>query len=489
MYYPFANCLNPRRIVNPYTHDTLTVSCGHCKACELRKSSRLSFQCDLESQCHKYTVFVTLTYADEYIPRASVVDNIDRPFGKDLYAVDSGELLGSFDSPQYKIDSLFAKFHLSDNHVPYLRKDDLQKFIKRFRYYASKISEEKVRYFACGEYGPLHFRPHYHLLLWFDSEALLQACYKLVSEAWQFGRIDCQRSVGKCSRYVAGYVNSRCNLPEILMLPAARPFSCHSQKLGQGLFKDTKEKVYSLTADEFIKRSLCVNGTYKEFDLWRSYYAYFYPKCRGFINKSTRERTYSYRLYDTARKVFPYCDTAISLAKEIAQTIVTFGVDRTTFSFDIFGNAVDDKESYDLLSYFNDTFFDNSDLIGNELYDRWVYRIYTELLLSKHFLTYVCDNITTSEITKKVRMIEAFYNRLDYLHLKDFFESQQRFYETDLIGDEKEDLLPFFYDNVPCNFDDLKQSPLYRMFDSSIQQRFYDSIKHKRANDANKIFL
>ena len=86
-------------------------------------------------------------------------------------------------------------------------------------------------------------------------------------------------------------------------------------------------------------------------------------------------------------------------------------------------------------------------------------------------------------------MIEAFYNRLDYFHLKDFFESQQRFYETDLIGDETGDLLPFFYDNVPCNFDDLKRSPVYRMFDSSIQQRYYDSVKHKRANDANKIFL
>ena len=68
LFNPFCKCLNPQRIVNPYTHECMTVPCGHCKACILAKNSRYAFQCDLESYCSMYTVFVTLTYAPNYLP-------------------------------------------------------------------------------------------------------------------------------------------------------------------------------------------------------------------------------------------------------------------------------------------------------------------------------------------------------------------------------------------------------------------------------------
>lgn len=213
LFNPFCKCLNPQRIVNPYTHECMTVPCGKCKACILAKNSRYAFQCDLESYCSMYTVFVTLTYAPNYLPVATPMylgDNTD--FGLlcryDLVDFETGESLGVFESESSQLELLQQKFNLCGS-IPYLRKTDLQLFLKRFRYYVTKrLPKEKVRYYAVCEYGPVHFRPHYHLLLFLNSKEVLQICPEAVSEAWPFGRIDVQVSEGKCSSYVAGYVNS-----------------------------------------------------------------------------------------------------------------------------------------------------------------------------------------------------------------------------------------------------------------------------------------
>ena len=159
---PTCRCLNPQRIVNPYTGQSMIVPCGHCKACVINKNMRMSFQCDLESMSNKYTVFITLTYANRYIPRAQFVDSLDRPFDADLVDKETGELFGAVGMNEERRAALLEKLYLFGD-VPYLRKSDLQKFFKRFRYYAKKYTKEKVRYFAVGEYGPVHFRPHYHI--------------------------------------------------------------------------------------------------------------------------------------------------------------------------------------------------------------------------------------------------------------------------------------------------------------------------------------
>ena len=352
LFNPFCKCLNPQRIVNPYTNEAMTVPCGHCKACILAKNSRYAFQCDLESYSSKHTLFITLTYANRFIPRAQFVDSMERPYGHDLVDVETGEYLGEADLPIKEIERLQDKFHLF-GYLPYLRKFDLQLFFKRFRYYVAKrFPQEKVRYFAIGEYGPVHFRPHYHILLFLQSDEVLQVCSTAVSEAWSYGRVDCQISQGKCSSYVAGYVNSSVLVPKVLTLPTLCPFCVHSQKLGQGFLQSERAKVYSLTPEQFIKRSIVINGKYKEFDVWRSAYAYFYPKCKGFADKSSRERAYSYGIYDTARRLFPSAETTFALAKEIVGYIYYFHNKKDTYCLDIFGEVSDQSDLYQLAQYF-----------------------------------------------------------------------------------------------------------------------------------------
>ena len=46
-----------------------------------------------------------------------------------------------------------------------LRKKDLQNFNKRVRKYFFGNGKSEYKYYACGEYGPKTFRPHYHVAM------------------------------------------------------------------------------------------------------------------------------------------------------------------------------------------------------------------------------------------------------------------------------------------------------------------------------------
>lgn len=106
----------------------IIIPCGKCIGCRLEYSRQWANRCMLELQYHKSAYFVTLTYDDYHIPVSHYPDK------------DTGEALESFT----------------------LCKRDLQLFLKRLRF---KFSDQNIRYFACGEYGPSTFRPHYHIIL------------------------------------------------------------------------------------------------------------------------------------------------------------------------------------------------------------------------------------------------------------------------------------------------------------------------------------
>ena len=92
----------------------VVLPCGQCYACRIAKSREWASRCVMESKLHKENCFITLTYNDEHLP-------------SDLS----------------------------------LQKDDFTKFIKRLR----KNTGDKIRYYACGEYGDLYQRPHFHACL------------------------------------------------------------------------------------------------------------------------------------------------------------------------------------------------------------------------------------------------------------------------------------------------------------------------------------
>lgn len=90
---------------------------------------------------------------------------------------------------------------------------DFQLFMKRLR----KCFGE-VRFFMCGEYGPLNMRPHYHACLFNVSfqgdrvpsgkSASGQVFYNspLLEKLWKFGRVSVQDLNAQTAGYCAGYI-------------------------------------------------------------------------------------------------------------------------------------------------------------------------------------------------------------------------------------------------------------------------------------------
>lgn len=88
----------------------------------------------------------------------------------------------------------------SDDHVPpSLRKDHLQRFMRRLR------KRRRARFFASGEYGERTYRPHYHAILFGVSESeapLLEGC-------WPHGFVQVDTLTPAAISYVAGYCSKK----------------------------------------------------------------------------------------------------------------------------------------------------------------------------------------------------------------------------------------------------------------------------------------
>ena len=244
--YPFVRCLSPKKVRNPYTGEWLTVACGKCRACQCAKSSKYKLQLQLECKSHKYNTFVTLTFANTYVPRLVVNPVVDMTFGLirdyDVYDKQTGELLDRVPNTFNEMTLIKDKVRLFGD-IPYLDKSYLQKFIKRLRIYLKRNYNAEIRYFGIGEYGPEHFRPHFHLVLSHDSDLLasvsshtlgefpqwtwadkktyipqptdkLSVLEYAIRKNWSFGRVDAEISQGECASYVSGYVNGVGTLPK-----------------------------------------------------------------------------------------------------------------------------------------------------------------------------------------------------------------------------------------------------------------------------------
>lgn len=65
--------------------------------------------------------------------------------------------------------SVFITLTYSDEHLPRnnsLRKEDIQLFIKRVKKYFHSSKDNPIRQTYCGEYGEKTLRPHYHAILY-----------------------------------------------------------------------------------------------------------------------------------------------------------------------------------------------------------------------------------------------------------------------------------------------------------------------------------
>lgn len=274
-------CQHRSFITNRYNGTRIAVDCGQCDYCIYKRAQKASMRVKAAGSAFKYSYFVTLTYDNEHIPlmnckvlHSEYEDVVgisgDIHFGDEYheyipvseYRCDDNSLLRHifFEQVQgtvpfdreikeyvpvrdnwflsmdairsfiYKTQSVdktdypASEQYGCDNLIPFLNYVDVQNYIKRVRKYLFQQlgKYETLHFYAVGEYGPVHFRPHYHLLLFTNSEKVSEVLRYCHAKSWKFGRSDFQRSAGGAGSYVASYVNSLCSAP--LLYRSCRSF-------------------------------------------------------------------------------------------------------------------------------------------------------------------------------------------------------------------------------------------------------------------------
>lgn len=141
--------MTPGTYKNDLTGQTLPFPCGKCPACYSRRVSQWSLRLMKEEETSQTAYFVTLTYDTKYVP---ITPNGFMSLSRN-------------DRPVVKI---------RPSKKPATYTSDLQLYFKRLR----KLNENKIKYFAVGEYGGHTRRPHYHIILFNATE-------KSITQAWR----------------------------------------------------------------------------------------------------------------------------------------------------------------------------------------------------------------------------------------------------------------------------------------------------------------
>lgn len=509
-----CRCRHPKVIKNCHG-EMVVASCGKCVDCKNNILKRYTQKAVRESQKAKHVYFITLTYNDECAPEIRVchnrdkksiyyVDNLSRPlhpnvensvirhsptFGKILHAIDtdrcSYKLFQKFMNKSYKKSNIYKP-----KNYPYLyvlRKKDLQDFIKRLRFQLRSKFNAEIRYFAVGEYGPKHFRPHYHIILYFDDSRLTKKLRTIVDQCWQYGITDTQpaRSGKGCSSYLASYLNAFTRLPYFLNGKQISPFCLHSQFLGVQDIKSISSFIYEYERYPFDKIDISINSTVYSISLQSEIKSLFFPRCYNHELQSKESRRflyYSFRTFQTKAKSYKISD--------IIEYIFTHPNDLQVFTFkkfldvdcDFFGSP---REFHANLKLLNTK--------ENDLFITYYNRFYNALLTSRKVFDLFPSFMPgeTSELYKFyefVDKIDDFYYQLQQHKLKQQYEIIEDYLTR--VNPDTDNLDIFFpISDIHDIYDYLYEEDLFVKQCNVVKDYDYEKkIKHKKLNDENEIF-
>jgi len=584
-------------ITNRYTGQRIAVDCGQCDYCIHKRAQKASMRVKTAGSTFKYSYFVTLTYDNEHVPlmncevlHSEYEDALsisgDKVFGYEKHSYipiseyscsDTSLLRHIFftqvqgtvpynrESSQYEpvkdnwflsmdaIRSFIAKAksatpygkkgelsaRYGDNLIPYLNYVDVQNYIKRLRKHLKTAlgSYEMLHFYAVGEYGPVHFRPHYHILLFTNSEQVSKVLRQCHDKSWKLGRSDFQIARGGASSYVASYVNSLSSAP--LLYRACRAFKPR-QRASLGFFE--KGEVFEEGEDVYhaIEQKIdsVINGRVYNFN--------------GISVKSTPPMSYIRTLlprfssarYDDATAIARIIRAVASAPKRIARFGIIdydsdsiFSIIRAYYQYLTLNHHLTNEDEIilhnarcltrlcnsssdvDIESYLNklyrlflyvSKFLRNWHLppIGGNL-DPYANRI---MFIIKTGIEYekkadyvrMCDSLRIQQ-TLHAPMFRYFYVPAEGCEMATIGIGEDGEYADGFIHPIKEQIrVPFDDPRIPslatCNYfksakpdtrsayDNGQSSDLQKCLDFRAATFCRDMIKHKKLNDANNIF-
>lgn len=427
-----VNCLHPRYVLNTQTGERIRVRCGKCSACLNAKAKYWINKLVAESENHRYSFMVNLTYDNRFLPCLHFDSSgnnlvLNRPNG---YVIPFSELTEYIDnlylSPQ-KDESVEAYSermrHQQEKELSYLVSrlkhklglpivcpDDISKFNKRLNkyihdHYTGKY--QNFRFFLAHEYGPSTYRPHAHAVYYIDDPRVAADFEKIVLACWSFGdsSVACIYSKGGFS-YVAQYVNMSCHLPSFYAhknLKQRHQFSkcpplgfmqVSCEELSEIYDRSvTKRTVWDATSSRYV--SLPVDNTFKN---------RFFPKFPGYNRIPGYARAILYR----SAEILPSYDF-----EQFIETVYQYSNADTLYS-----NAFTHDERF-IIEFCRELHIQSKLPELVELKLRKLYNVSCRFIAIRTAL-----NTTTEWLCSR---IDRFYKQVDYEKLVDFYKYQENY--------------------------------------------------------------
>lgn len=368
-------------------------------------------------------------------------------------------------------DNAFPQFK---GLLKYVNYRDYQLFAKRFRKYLfTKIgSYEKISSYVVSEYSPRTFRPHFHILFFFDSDEVAKNIRQAVFQSWKLGRVDTQLARDSAGSYVSGYLNSVVSLPGIFTdVSFTKNKSRFSKLFGYESFRKTIE-VPEQAVERLSERIRFVrNGKSCEFTPPFSYISRLLPRFVPYSSNfavETRTVLRSIRgVLQLFRRNEPFKEeTPTNLSEFIHCYIVTL-YEKHGYCYATLPECLRIFLSYTRtekeIHYFTDSL---KNKLSRPFY---VYKRFCSCGLSDDYLISLCDE---------------YMSRQRSLFLSKQLSIQQEMFEREGYSD---DLLSLFYINKPQK--KVNNRYFQEWKDKNYYEVHYIRVKHKKLNDENNVFL
>ena len=542
-----SHCENPMVVRNRFTGEDILVGCGQCAYCISRQSSINSIRISKSASKWKYCYFVTLTYDNEHMPLISlttqemisgeIVYSDDGlryssdtefkymplriavsqcpSFASEYQTISCKQVNGTipfnretkrkepieFTSTAVPADLLRLVEKTTPENpfnvpadmavLPILNYYDCQNYIKRLRINLNRLGcNEKIHFYAAGEYGPVHFRPHFHILLFGNSQEFTQTVRQAHTKSWTFGRSDIQLSASGASSYVASYISANSMLPVFykqskILRPKSRA-SLRFDMEAQEPHSSSDEEIARVSSYISDGRSIEVNGKSISINASRAYLNTVCPQFNGFRRTDVDKISFLVRAIATASqrcRLFPKKRKPTDVGVSVLATARAYLHHVETINYLTYEDALILSQCR-LIS--PNGFHISGRVLNPEIALGCIYRLF--LTVSKFLRFWKLSDNPSYFIINKIYV--KCFAALDYREM----QSLKALYTLSEASSEEYANYSHYYLFVPkdigLNLLDIYQDAyLEKLLKTNNAVKARRLVKHKRLNDANGKFI
>jgi hypothetical protein len=357
--------------------------------------------------------------------------------------------------------------------LKYVNIRDYQLFAKRLRKYLSKKvgKYEKIHSYVVSEYSPKTFRPHFHILFFFDSDEVAKNFRQAVYQSWRLGRVDTQLAREQANSYVSNYLNSVVSIPFVYKAKKSiRPRSRFSNLFGFAEIEEGIRQAEDKRSALFDGLPYISNQKFVRYVPCRSHIDRLFPRFTYYDGSFLRRSSQIYGVVQQILRLFarnePFKEATPRNVSEFICWWCEYNF-RQGCRIEDFPDYV--REFLHIVRLDRESFLNWDVPIGK--ISRFLYRFNMFEKMKGSFRS-------------KLKAVELFYDYRDYQSLKNQLHMQELIFSELGYSDE---LLDSFY--VKPNLKVLKNIYIKKWSDTNYHEVYYFRVKHKVLNDQNNVFL